>query len=206
MRNSTPRLSRPWGPARRALWRWWPDRNPLRRRADRIERTLMVLLLALFVPLAAGAALAVGHAAAGSAQRVAHAQQATWHPVPAHLERSAPDPLGPADPASYLTHEPAWWIAPDGVRRAGDVLVAAGSKAGTTVTVWTDSAGRLTGRPIQGTQVTARAGLAILGALAVLAAFMVIVALAVRRVLDGRRLAGWEADWAAIGPQWTGSR
>jgi hypothetical protein len=164
---------------------------------------LMVALVALFIGLGSVAGLVVGHWTEGSAQRVARAQAAVWHPVRAHLERSAPPPLGPAVPSSYLTHEPAWWVAPDGVRRSGSVLVPAGSKAGATVTVWTNRAGQLTDGPIGAAQVAARAGLAIVGAVAVLAAVLLVVALAVRRVLDGRRLHGWEAAWAAIGPKWT---
>jgi hypothetical protein len=48
------------------------------------------------------------------------------------------------------------------------------------------------------------AALAATGAVTVLAAALVIGAAVARRVLDGRRLAGWEAAWTAIGPQWTG--
>jgi len=166
----------------------------------------MVALLALFIGLGSVAGLVVGHWTEGSAQRVARAQAARWHPVPAHVLHSAPPPAGPADPSSYLADEPAWWVAPDGVRRTGDVLVPGGVQAGSSVTVWTTWAGRLTGAPVQGAQVTARAALAVVGAVAVLAAFLLLVALAVRRVLDGRRLAGWETGWTAIGPQWTGRR
>ena len=40
-------------------------------------------------------------------------------------------------------------------------------------------------------------------ALAVLAVFLAGLALLGRRVLDRRRLAGWEAAWLSVGPQWS---
>ncbi|HEY9240572.1 MAG TPA: hypothetical protein VIP48_01215, partial [Streptosporangiaceae bacterium] len=49
------------GRARRLLWRVWPDRNPLRRGADRLERALLVVLFALFAAGIPAAALAVAH-------------------------------------------------------------------------------------------------------------------------------------------------
>ena len=60
--------------ARRLLWRVWPDRNPLRRGADRLERALLVVLFALFAAGIPAAALAVAHWAgigAAHAARVA---------------------------------------------------------------------------------------------------------------------------------------
>jgi hypothetical protein len=190
---------------RRALWRLWPDRNPLRRPADRIERLVIIGLLALFAVAAPVAALTVGHAAtAGAAKAAARAEAAAWHRVPAHLVQSAPPPRGPADPSSYLARVPAWWIGPDQARRTGQVLVPAGTQAGHLVQVWTERAGRLVPGPLGYAQTAGGAVLAAVGTVAVLAAALVVGGAAARRILDRRRLAGWEAAWASVGPEWTG--
>jgi hypothetical protein len=190
---------------RRALWRLWPDRNPLRRRTDRIERLVIIGLLALFAAAAPVAALTVGHAAAaGAAKAAARAEAAAWHPVPAHLVQSAPPARGPADPSTYLARVPAWWIGPDQVRRTGRVLAPAGTQAGHLVQVWIDRAGRLVPGPLGHAQAAGGAVLAAVGTLAVLAAALVIGGAVARRVLDRRRLAGWEAAWSSVGPEWTG--
>jgi hypothetical protein len=191
--------------ARRALWRLWPDRNPLRRRADRIERLVIIGLLALFAAAAPVAALTVGHAAtAGAARAVARAEAAAWHRVPAHLVQSAPPPRGPADPSTYLARVPAWWIGPDQARRNGQVLVPAGTQAGHLVQVWIDRAGRLVPGPLGSAQAAGNAVLAAVGTVAVLAAALVIGGAVARRVLDRRRMAAWEAAWSSVGPEWTG--
>ena len=190
---------------RRAMWRLWPDRNPLRRRADRIERLVIIGLFALFAAAAPVAALTVGHTAAVAAARAAaRAEAAAWHRVPAHLVRSAPPPRGPADPSSYLARVPAWWIGPDQARRTGRVLVPAGTQAGHLVQVWIDGAGRLVPGPLGYAQAVGGAALAAVGTVAVLATALVIGGAVARRVLDRRRLAGWEAAWASVGPEWTG--
>ena len=90
------------GWARRLLWRVWPDRNPLRRAADRAERALLVVLFALFAAGIPAAALAVGHWAGTGAARAARVVAATQRPVSAHLLHSAPPAVGPANPSSYL--------------------------------------------------------------------------------------------------------
>jgi hypothetical protein len=192
---------------RRVLWRLWPDHNPLRRRADRIERIVIVGLLALFAAAAPVVALTVGHAAAaGAAKAAARAEAAAWHQVPAHLVYSAPPPGGPADPSTYLARVPAWWIGPDQARRTGNVLVPAGTRAGHLVQVWIDQAGRLVPGPLGHAQAAGGAVLAAVGTVTVLAAALVIGGAVARRVLDRRRLAGWEAAWASVGPEWTGHR
>lgn len=187
---------------------WWlrPGRNPLRRPVDRIERLVMVGLLAVFAAGGTTAAIGAGRWAEHGAMHAARVQAAQWHRVPAHLLRSAAPPVGPADPSFYVSYALAWWVAPDGARRAGRIIVAAGARAGATVPLWTDASGRPTASPL------ARGQVAYLGLLAgtlvviALAAFLAAAGAVARRVLDARRLAGWEAAWTVTGPQWTGHR
>ena len=68
----------------------WPDRNPLRRRTDRLETCL---LAGLFVAAAAGApfaAQAAGHASYADAAHARQAQLAARHEVTAVLARRPP--------------------------------------------------------------------------------------------------------------------
>ena len=190
--------------ARRLLWRVWPDRNPLRRAADRAERALLVVLFALFAAGIPAAALAVEHWAGLGAARAARVAAAAQRPVSAHLLHSAPASVGPANPSSYLVSEPAWWADSAGVRHIGTVLVAAGTKAGTVLHEWTDGAGGLTGSRIDPAQLSSGAALAAIGTILLLIAVLVVIMLVIRRHLDRRRLADWEEGWTSVGPEWTG--
>jgi len=185
------------------------DGNPLRRRIDKIAACLAALLMAVFLTgapmLSVAAARWAGHAAA-TAQRAAR----SWHRVPAVLLRGAPLPaLGWAFGSSWVPARgsswvPARWTAPDGQERAGRIPVSTGSTAGRTVRLWVDTAGSPTGPPPHYGAPVASETLAAVLATAALGAVMWWLAGAGRRALDRRRLADWEAAWAAVGPQWTG--
>lgn len=176
------------------------DGNPLRRRTDKIAARLAALLLALF---AIGAPV-LSVAAVGWAGRAAAAgQQATssWRQVPAVLLRAAPDPAA----GGVFGYSRAWarWIAPDGQVRAGAILVGAGLAAGRTVRLWVNAAGWPAGPAPDRGAVVAREAVAAAVAAAVLGIALLGLAWAGRWVLDRRRLASWEAAWAAVGPHWT---
>jgi hypothetical protein len=192
------------GRARRLLWRIWPDRNPLRRGADRAERALLVILFALFAAGIPAAALAVAHWAGLGATQAAKVAAAAQRPVTAHLLHAAPPPAGPANPSAYLVSEPAWWADAEGVRHIDTVLVAAGTKAGTVLHEWTDAAGGLTSTRIDPGQLSSGAVLAAVGTGLLLVAMLVVIILVIRRHLDRRRLADWEDGWTSVGPEWTG--
>ncbi len=38
------------------------------------------------------------------------------------------------------------------------------------------------------------------------ALLLIVFVLVIRRILDGRRIAGWDAEWSATGPQWCNYR
>ena len=176
------------------------DGNPLRRRIDKIAACLAALLMAVFLTgapmLSVAAARWAGHAAA-TAQRAAR----SWHRVPAVLLRGAPLPaLGWAFGSSWV---PARWSAPDGQERAGRIPVSSRLAAGRTVRLWVDTAGSPTGPPPSHGAAVASEAVAAAFASVALGAVLWWLAGAGRWVLDRRRLAAWEAAWAAIGPQWT---
>jgi len=173
----------------------WPDRNPLRRTVDRVEGVVVSTLAVAFL---AGAPLA-SVAACGYGAREARVQQAAWHQVPAVLLATAPT-------TGYGGYQPevrAWWTAPDGVRRTGMVPAPPGTRTGSTVRVWTDAAGRPAGPTLQLLQVNGQAALAAILAPVFLGVVLLAAGLLAHHLLGRQRLASWEAEWRAIGPQWS---
>jgi hypothetical protein len=183
-----------------------PDRNPLRRRYDRVEAAIGAGLLMTFLagaPLLAIAAGQWAHSAGEHAERTARADA---HQVRAVLLHAAPPPALALRAATVLADEPARWTSPDGLVRTASVPVPGGTKAGATLLLWTDSQGRLTTPPPLPSQITDQVILA-----SVFTAVAVALAaggawLAARRVLHARRLRWWEAQWSATGPRWTSRR
>ena len=186
------------GPLRRKLREFWPGPSPLRRRWDRAEAAMLGGLLVAFVIGGTLAALIAGRWAYEGALRARHAELATVHQVPATLLATAWQ-----HPAGYYASANAWWRAPDGARHTGEVFALAGSPAGTTVTVWVDADGRLTGPPLQPSQVQGQGVRA--SVLAVMAVGVVFggVGLAAHGMAERRRMAAWDEEWRAIGPRWS---
>ncbi len=185
---------------------WRPDSNPLRRRTDRAEGAIVAGLLALFLASAPLAALTAWHLTYAASLRTERTQQATRHQVPAILLADAPAPARQAHWPLPEAQVLAQWTAPDGTPRTGKITVIVGTRAGTTVPVWADASGRLHSPPLQHVKVTSRALLAATLAPIMLGLLLLFAGWLARRVLDRRRLAGWDADWWVTGPQWTGSR
>lgn len=170
------------------------DRNPLRRRWDRLESLLLAAVLLLF------AACAVPAVALGSsvyAGGLSAELNGRW--VTARLVTDAPgmtkvSPEGPGVTTATMVR----WIGPDGKWRSGTAPVPPGAKAGSTVRVWTDPDGNLTLAPPDRLETTTRAivvgvGVQLLGGGVLLGAY----ALA-HRALERRRDAAWDAAWAAL--------
>ena len=173
------------------------DGNPLRRRTDKIAAFLGVLLVAAFL---IGAPV-VARAAIGWVSRVAAAEQQamrSWHQVPAVVQKAAPAPA-----AWEVSWVPARWTAPGGRPRTGRIPVSDAVAAGQTIRLWVDAAGTPTGPPPG--QAPVELDDVATAAVAVVALGIVLLCRmgAGRFLLDRRRLAGWEAAWAEVGPQWT---
>lgn len=181
------------------------DRNPLRRGSDRAETVIIAGLVAAFLGLAPFTAVTAGHWFHAAGLREQRAQAAAWHRVPALV-------LKDAQSDSYVYYGPspvpvlARWPAPDGSRHTGYVGVPAGTRAGTSVTTWTDKTGRPTGPPLVSAQVADRAALAAMVAPLISAVLLLAAWMLARRALDRRRSAAWDAEWKVTGPQWTNSR
>jgi hypothetical protein len=193
-------------PHRVGRW-WWPDANPLRRSCDRAEAAIIAGLFALFLIGGALAAIAAGQWAYASTLRAEHGQQAGLHRVNAVLLAAAP--YGATSGYGVLAMPQAkarWQPVAGGVWRTGQVPAPAGTKAGATVTLWVNAAGRPAGPPLLHKQVVGQTVLAALLAPALLACLLAGAAGVTRRVFDRRRIAAWDADWRSTGPRWTSRR
>lgn len=179
-----------------------PDRNPLRRPSDRAESAVLAVLFVVFFATAPFVSQACGASVQAIAQRVQRAQQ-TWRQVPAVLLNPAPGAPASSSFGAYFPDVPARWTAPDGKVVTGDVPVVPDEAAGTTVRVWVTRDGQLTEPPLQDSQVSGQAHLAAVLGVAGLAVALTLIGALVRRALDKRRMASWDAAWLATGPRWT---
>ncbi len=201
------KASRPGTRLARCARRLGFDRNPLRRRTDRIEAVIRLAALIVFLVAVPVASLAAGQQVYHAALRQAHAQQAAEHEVTAVLLQRA-QASGTADPYTMvqMTYALARWQPPGQPPRSGQVLVAAGAPAGSAVPVWIDSSGAVVSPPPGHREIGDEATIAAM--MAGLAASLLVLgsnALA-RRALDRRRLRAWDAEWRATGPLWSGRR
>jgi hypothetical protein len=187
--------------------RLWMGRSPLRRRMDRIEAWITVLLLAV---LLIGAPVA-GATAGGWMQRqgwLEQRAQQSWHQVPAVLLKTAPA-LPNFDLRTSWNYEVmtlARWFGPGGRHLAGQIPATPGTLAGTTVPVWVNASGRETVQPLLHRELIKRELGAEVVAPFALALLLLSVGLLVRWLMDRRRLAGWETNWAFVGPRWSRHR
>lgn len=188
------------GRLRGALAARWSSRNPLRRAVDRIEVAAMILLVVMFVAGAPFAAAATTNWTQQGAAAAARVERATWHQVTAVVLRAVSSPSS-SYAESFRSLVPVRWTL-NGVAHAGTAEVAAGTPAGASVRVWTSRSGEQTGAPLAPSQIAHQAALAGMLAVGGLAFLVIVGALIIRRFLDGKRMAAWDAEWSATGPQW----
>ncbi|WP_327046142.1 hypothetical protein OG320_31480 [Microbispora sp. NBC_01189] len=179
------------------LRRYRPDRNPLRRRSDRVEAgivaaVLVTALLAVWpAALAARAAYGGGPAAAGPGAR---------HLVEATLTGGAT--ASAADAHVLLEATAARWTLPDGGVREGMVPAALLLRDGPRARLWIDGEGRPATPPPHRAEMTARAGLAASGVMAGAVALAAACLVLARRRLDRARYRAWDAAWADADQRW----
>ncbi|MBZ6130162.1 Rv1733c family protein [Streptomyces olivaceus] len=187
------------------FWRW--RRNPLRRRSDRL-RAWIALGLALAVLVAAPVAMfAVGDGAYRHYRDTAEHERRTRDQRPAVLVHDAPRHPEPGSDESKKVRYPVTvrFTGPDGAPRTGKTEVEPGLSADTTVLVWVDADGAVTGPPLAAEEIRSRTmGWAVLAFLGVVLAGIAAHA-ATGLVLHRRNLAGWDEAWAATAPRWSRS-
>jgi hypothetical protein len=172
-----------------------PDGNALRRRTDRTETAVIMLITIVFLavaPLAARLGSDLAYRGVNGARQV----QAVVLSSPPGL---SVEPYG----GQTSLYARARWPVPAGGHRTGQISAPTGAMAGSKVTVWIDAQGSPILPPGQlAASKTAAACLAVFIAFAVAA----VACRAVRGVMLRRRLAAWEAEWRAVEPRWTTRR
>jgi len=172
---------------------------------DRLEGAVRLILVLTFLVVAPLLAPAAGHQTEISGLRQVR-QEASWRQVNAVLLRSAPPQYyGYGSMATFWVA--ARWRAPSGATRRGVVPTRTGVEAGTKVSIWVDTAGRVTGRhPMTVGMVKVRAVL--VEFLTVTGVALALLALGglVRLLLNRRRMAYWGIEWACFGPRWSTRR
>jgi hypothetical protein len=181
------------------------DRNPVRRRVDRVQ-TLLTSLFLVFLLLVtpAVAALAGAHAYA-SGIKAEKREQSSFRQVTATVLKVTEIS---GDGSGHFLHERALlqWKDSSGAVRTGLATLVTPARERDKLTRWTDGDGALSGRPHTREQTLTRTVCDSLG----LAAILVIAALESyrmgRRRLDRKRYELWDREWLYTARKWTGQR
>ncbi|MBN6055066.1 hypothetical protein JYK22_24230, partial [Nonomuraea sp. RK-328] len=189
-----------WVALRVRLYR--PDRNPVRRRSDRLEAVGVVVALAL-VLLSVWPAVVLGRMAYENGTRAERAGADARRTVTATLVRDAPDTIADEHVALGAKVEAAArWAGPAGKPMTGQVTVPAGAKAGTRVSVWVDARGEPAPPPRRHGETVFDTVTAALLVLAGGAAVSFSGFRGFKRLLDRGRYAAWDAAWAEAARRW----
>jgi hypothetical protein len=195
MRGSARRAARPLPRLRRLVL----SRNELRRPSDRIEATVIMSLVAIFLAIVVAAACFAGHL------------RQSRHELAARSRQIVAVPSGPGPRASRTTVLGSRWRRADGTRRSGaqtaapDPVIYHGA-AGTAVREWPGHPGEP--RPLRSSRGDRIADALLAGMCITVGAAVVLILCyrLCRAALDRHRLARWEAAWAVVGPKWTSRR
>jgi hypothetical protein len=177
-----------------------PDRNPLRRRSDRVESAGLVLAV-LLVLISVWPAVLAGRFTYTNGLREARVGPGLRQQVIATVSQD-PRPARVAFGESMTATVTAHWTTPAGAARTGTVQVPATARVGTTVPVWVDREGTPTTPPPSRTDVVLRSwGMAVF--VQIIAVLLVVSGVAaLRGRLDRRRYADWDAAWVRANDRW----
>ncbi len=187
------------------LRRYRPDRNPLRRRSDRVEAALAAAALAAVLIAAWPAALAARtvYDDGVAAERVGPGTRQLVEATLVEATSIGDTPAVPANGRGLPAAIPARWTLPSGEVREGVVPAALLLRDGPAdARLWVDAAGRPAAPPPQRAETVTRAGLAAAGVVASAAVLAWACFALARHRLDRRRYREWEAAWAAADQRW----
>jgi hypothetical protein len=187
---------------RRSRMLGW-DRNPLRRRIDRIEAAMVAGLIAVFLFSAPALAAAAGHWTGSVGLREQRAE-VTWRLVPATVLGGAQGQI-PSGPAGNVWM-PARWTAPNGQARRGWIPVSLAEAIAGRAQVWVNPSGSLTGPPLRHSQLQAHVAMVEWLTVLILGFLLVLAGGVGRVLLARRRFADWNRAWRDVEPRWTRRR
>ena len=142
------------------------------------------------------------HWAHVSAQRTARVQREISHPVRAEL-LAVPGTAPNGYSVTATIAAQAQWTAPAGAVRIGEISVPEDSFKGEIVTIWTDRAGDVTSPPMTLAQIAAQGTFGAVSGAVLTLVTLLFTAGVTRLLVNRRRLAAWDADWAVTAPMWT---
>ncbi|MFE1763665.1 hypothetical protein ACFW81_05530 [Streptomyces angustmyceticus] len=174
--------------------------NPLRRGTDVAESWMALTTAVLIAVTAPAAGVVAGSAMDASSQRQGHDQKS----VSAVLTEDPPARIGvdPSGGTGGRVHATVRWTAPDGATRTGETAVAPGLRAGDRTTAWVDRHGSLLRDPaIPGDALAESVAVGIVAASATGLLFLGANKAGVV-LLNRRRYAAWEKDWAESDLRW----
>ncbi|GGT15408.1 hypothetical protein GCM10010286_46370 [Streptomyces toxytricini] len=188
------------------MWRW--RHNPLRRPTDLFEAWVAFAAVVCVLLVAPAVGCAAGLRVDDRLQRAAREQQQERFLVPAVVVRPAEEGPGGAE-ANPQRQSPrrtlvvAEWTAPDGSGHRGTVPAAEEPpQAGDRFRIWTDTRGRLVGRPLDAASAGAHAAVVGLAAAAGVALLAETGRRLVVRRLVHRRHALLDRAWAEAWRDW----
>ncbi|MET7772123.1 hypothetical protein [Nocardia sp. NPDC005366] len=183
---------------RRTCRRVGLDRNPMRRREDRWQSGVGILLAVLVLVTVPLVAVLIGRPIYDAETRAVQQETARLHRVDATVTEVGKTPLyAPITPVKVS------WRDADGTARSGDYHSNVLVEVGAIVPVRLDATGRLVEPPSPARPMSR----AVLTCAAVVAATVIACAggyLVLRCGLDRRRARLWETEWAAAGLTWGG--
>ncbi|MFG3588873.1 hypothetical protein [Streptomyces sp. NPDC047990] len=189
------------------LMLWRLRASPLRRRSDVLQAWVGIGVLLAVLAAAPAAMFLLGDSAYRHYTRTAERQRQVREPVVAVLLQDVPRHPEPGSTEEKETLYPVRvrFTDPAGHPRTAKTEARPGLTAGSTLRLWSDPRGRLTGPPLTTDQIRSRCmGWALTGALAVTLLGGLAYG-ATDLVLRRRNLAEWDAAWARTAPGWTAS-
>jgi hypothetical protein len=181
------------------------DRNPLRRRVDRVEAGTLAGLIMVFLIGAPVLVAGAGHWTRAAGMRALRTQ-ATWSQVSATVPRPTPNQSAQTAGELDTVLLRGRWTAPDGQPRSGLIATSPGDVVGGTARIWVSRSGSPTGAPRERSELLGWTPIAEVGTALVLVLLFFLAVRLQRWLFERGRLACWHRAWRAQGPRWTGHR
>ena len=182
--------------------------HPLRRGVDVVQTlltlTAMVALL-IAAPVGAWAASGAAYRSGMATARDAARDHVRVDAVLLEDSFSYTSATRTVTSAEQLQVE-ARWYGRDASPHVGKIVPESPGRAGNHVPVWIDMAGNPVPPPLSEQQITERTMAVGISTLLASGVLIAVLWLFGRHLLDRRRMAMWEAAWAATEPLWSGRR
>lgn len=191
-----------WERPRSLMFTVW--HNPMARSCDRGRAALALALIGLWI-LAFPVAAIAGSMIWANGSATAARDNAERTKVTAELLTDAPLPQLSSHgfPLNNPTPATATWVAGNGTVQTGLIPVSAGQYAGDHVSIWLDRSGAVTEPPLNVSDAAARAVIVGLGGWLVVGLVLASLYGLVRRSLNARSRARWDAEWQLVEPLWS---